>query len=245
METWYGSKEKKNNIRQAIGGADGEDIDGSIADYLKSLSLLKYVPLHYLAADGSWMPKESLVFFYVDPQWVTCLLMGAVSIGRDGAAQLRWDRNLRQQPCFQGTSKVKTGFILYSDVLKCWPGLRVQCQGEDGRDLKFLRLDGMAENMLIGIVEGEISRIIFRQPAESLHEGFERREGDLLVKSLKKITKEDEIHEVKLPVSSNRVVSVRRLKDEIERGLGKKLAPAEFGQQMTAVLQTYTIEIRR
>lgn len=244
METWYGSKAKKDNLRQVFEGEQKETTDISIADYLKNLSLLKYVPLHYLIPDNSWMKKESLLFFYVDPQWVKCLLEGAVSIGRNSTGEVWWERNLNQQLSLNKEERVRTGFILYSDVLKCWPGLRIQCQEKGGQELNFLRLDEMAENMMIGIVEGEISRITFRQPDESLHEGFERREGELLVKRLKRITDENDVREVKIPCPSNRVVSVKKLKEEMEQVLGKSLAPAEFGLQMAAALQSYTLEIK-
>lgn len=242
METWYGSKAKKDNLRQVFEGVQKETTDLSIADYLKNLSLLRYVPLHYLIPDNSWMKKESLLFFYVDPQWVKCLLEGAAGIGRDGTGEAWWERNLKQQFGACGQTEIRTGFILYSDILKLWPGLRIQCQGEEGRELNFLRLDEMSENMMIGIAEGDISRITFQQPAESLHEGFERREGELLVKQLKKITDGNDVREVKIPCPSNRVVSVKKLKKEMEQALGKALAPAEFGQQMAAALQAYTLE---
>ncbi len=246
MKTWYGGKEKRANL-QRLAFVRTEEQDISVADYFKNLSLLKYVPMHYLTADKSWLEKETLLFFHIDPQWIECLLEGARSIGRDTAAERLRDGILKKQLKDSGAA-VQTGFILYSDIIKCWPGIKIRCQGEDGRDLRFLRLEGLAGNMLIGIVEGEIRRIVFHQPEESLHEGFEAKEGEMLVKNLKNISVNaagDKPVQVKIRRASNRVIDIRQLKGEMEKILGKKLGPAEFGLQMAASPQVYTIDIEQ
>jgi hypothetical protein len=38
------------------------------------------VPSHYLVTDPSYLPKESIRFFYIDTNWMDCLIDGALSV---------------------------------------------------------------------------------------------------------------------------------------------------------------------
>lgn len=69
-----------------------------------------------------------------------------------------------------------TGFLMRSHLLDSWPGLELSAEGQPwGKNLDkdapltFLRLDRPAPGVLLGLVDGRISRLIFRQPPESLH----------------------------------------------------------------------------
>ena len=53
----------------------------TLVDWLTRLGLLEGVPFNYLVPDEAMLPPESLRFFYLDPNWTSALLDGAMSIG--------------------------------------------------------------------------------------------------------------------------------------------------------------------
>ena len=57
-------------------------IPTEIVKWLSKLKLLYGVPFNYLVPDIRMLPPESLKFFYLDTQWIDCLIDGAYSIGR-------------------------------------------------------------------------------------------------------------------------------------------------------------------
>jgi hypothetical protein len=92
------------------------------------------------------VPKESLRFFFVDPNWISCLLDGALSVGTQSSR----DETLMQtvypeiQKSVQGgmqlvrrrlagapmpaevnTSAVVAGMLMRSQLVSGWPGLEI------------------------------------------------------------------------------------------------------------------------
>lgn len=68
-----------------------EDHKKDAEEWLGDLKLLKGVPFSYLVPDERVLPKNSLRFFYVDPNWVRALVNGAMSVGRDHDADTAHD----------------------------------------------------------------------------------------------------------------------------------------------------------
>lgn len=66
-----------------------------------------------------------------------------------------------------------SGFLLRSRVLEAWPGLEVRAFRSAGRTeadaLALLRLDRIAPDILLGLVDGQVSDIELTQPPEGLH----------------------------------------------------------------------------
>ena len=54
-----------------------------VTDWLSRLKLLYGVPFNYLVPDEGMLPPESIRFFYLDLNWVSALIDGAFSIGRN------------------------------------------------------------------------------------------------------------------------------------------------------------------
>ena len=69
-----------------------------------------------------------------------------------------------------------TGFLLRSGVVAGWPRMKVQCQDAAGNVLSDppLRFESLAPDILLCLVAGVISRVIFQLPPESLHFGIDR-----------------------------------------------------------------------
>ena len=57
--------------------------------------LLYGVPFHYLVPDEEMLPAESIRFFYLNPEWINCLLQGACSVGRTSHTDELADQLLR------------------------------------------------------------------------------------------------------------------------------------------------------
>lgn len=203
MESWYGAhKEDKTLLHQ-----DNEDSlqmqqiinqlalsfgEEDINTYFSELELLKGVPLTYMVPDASMLPVESLRMFYVDPNWVTCLIDGGISIGRNSGQDLQHDNlvfdnmrkasrknsmNLRNKrlnvkAVKEEPQEVRTGFLLNSQLVSGWPGLEVECY-QAGNPLTLLRLERLTDMIMLCIVDGEIDEIQFTQPAQSIFFGFE------------------------------------------------------------------------
>jgi hypothetical protein len=53
-----------------------------LVKWLAKLKLLFGVPFHYLVPDNSFLPAETIRFFNIDPDWMSALIDGALSIGR-------------------------------------------------------------------------------------------------------------------------------------------------------------------
>jgi hypothetical protein len=127
-------------------------IPEAVKRWLGRVSLLYGVPFSYLVADEKLLAPESLRFFYFDPNWLACLLDGALSLGRSADARLllgkamagnflaeviQEAKTIRPQlqgktieptPA-QGTWQL-TGFLLRSTVVAGWRGLEIQAYAD-------------------------------------------------------------------------------------------------------------------
>src|SRR5215813_4564814 len=61
--------------------SSASDIPQSITDWLGQLYLLYGVPFIHMVPDERMLPAESIRFFILDPNWLSCLVDGAMSIG--------------------------------------------------------------------------------------------------------------------------------------------------------------------
>ncbi len=66
-----------------------------------------------------------------------------------------------------------SGFLLRSGVVSGWPSLEVLAQDAAGEPLTILRLERLAEDVLLALFAGVVSSVVFREPAEALHFGVE------------------------------------------------------------------------
>ena len=66
-----------------------------------------------------------------------------------------------------------SGFLLRSGVVSGWPSLEILAQDAAGSALTILRLERLAEDVLLALFAGVVSSVVFREPAEALHFGVE------------------------------------------------------------------------
>ena len=171
-----------------------------VSNYLAKLKVLQNVPFHYLVPRLEMLPEESMRFFEVDSTWLNALLDGAFSIGRASEERLALDtalwpyvlnatnmeaRNLRvdsttTEPSTDDSAFTKiTGFILRSTVVSDFPDMELfgypESSGAADTDnpLTLLRAESLSPSLMIGLFEGDLYQVLFRQPTEGIHFGFD------------------------------------------------------------------------
>ncbi len=122
-------------------------VPADIAAWLGRLLTLAGVPFGYLVPDEAMLPPESIRFFRLDERWMTALLDGAFSLGRNltaeassasanldrallgpVAASARAAAPLRPRAGVAAPSSADaawTGFLMRSRVVAAYPGLGV------------------------------------------------------------------------------------------------------------------------
>lgn len=189
--------------------AEGQ-IPGEMRSLNERLQLLYDVPLSYLVPEPSFLPPESIRFFYVDGNYVSAMLNGASSIGRVTRTDRMADRmilrtasdssresseKIRMQKVHKnhhekmvrgtaGGTGVRTGFLLRSAVVHRRKGISI-CGFADQEPLAVLRLETLAPDIMIGIFEGELTRLVIAEPPCGLRFGCHSGKGQNRVLSLK------------------------------------------------------------
>lgn len=186
MRSWYEQSEEDAGKRRGESGPFEES-----GDFFSGLYWLEQVPRDYLICDEALLPPESLRFFYVDENWVTALIAGALSAGRscrmDFHQERAWQKEIWESLCpASGKEKEqeqRTGFLLRSSLLPCWPQTEVHCYPEEtgtGRELQILRTARLREDTCLFLTDGVIRRVEFIEPTDGLSFGFTVDEkGDL------------------------------------------------------------------
>jgi hypothetical protein len=165
-------------------------VPADIEDWLGRLLLLYGVPFHYLVPQEEMLPPESMRFFYLDPNWMKCLLEGACSVGRSSTVDDLLDQDLRNRFLDYAGKRARqvrdgskgdlrwplTGFLLRSLIVEGWQGLEMKAAGVDGNNkrldpLEPLRIDRLSPEIMLCIFNGKVTDIEITQPPEDLHFG--------------------------------------------------------------------------
>lgn len=179
--------------------ATEENISETIQTWLGRVCLLHGLPFEYLVPEEGMLPAESIRFFYLDPNWIKMLLDGAASIGRITTHDLEHDQefqdllfSIAMRTSLEMASSlqvdnveagVRTGLLLRSAMVRHWPGLRIKAFPQkrtaegDAQELPILRMERLADDILLCIFDGVFQRIELHEPAESVHFGVARDEN--------------------------------------------------------------------
>lgn len=178
-----------------------------VVEWMGKLALLNGVPFNYLVPDERMLPPESIRFFYLDNNWIDCLLDGAFSIGRSTTAEEKRDQATSEKLMthakkalrlfrarkpkltgFQNASGVVTGFLLRSAVARGWPGLEVNgySDKEGDNEIPKVRFDHLSEEVMICIFDGIVEMVAIHEPPEALHSGV-AKDGNNFKTSLRMV----------------------------------------------------------
>lgn len=165
-----------------------------VATWLATLLLLYPVPFTLLVPDNRMLPPETLRFFYLDDNWLRALTDGAVSIGmqssRDtffteimgdlirraattAAQAMRAQRIGVDPPAAEVTENLISGFLLRSAVVSGWPNLAVRGGLAAGGNLRILRMDRLADDLLLCLFWGVPDHVEFSEPQEGFRFGVD------------------------------------------------------------------------
>ena len=165
-----------------------DDIDTTLPDTVSSwfdeLSVLRGVPFKYLIPDENLLPSESIKFFWLDPNWMRCLLDGAYSIGRITKADFERDQAHPQSLPYQQV----TGALIRSDVVAGYPGLLIDAFSDKAGStlLPVLPTGRLSDNVLLCLFEGNVERLDIHQQPEMLHFAVELSDETKFTKNLRK-----------------------------------------------------------
>lgn len=277
MKTWYSNdhKTKENNLFVSLVSELSFNFinNSDIQNFLNSLYVLDSVPISGLVADGNMIPEESLSLFYVDPNWIDCLLDGAMSIGRNCSEDFAHDKSIintiRNHSYLQAsfirrikhckaidnntTEDIRTGFLLNSKLVKGWPGLEAECY-KDNKSLNILKLSIIGDSIMFCIVDGELNKILLTEPSESLYFGFEDDNGKFIKMLVSQ--KEGEIgqdintsEQLVFHNEEKKLIDVKKLAENMYNTLdnkgkaGKYFSSLEFAMQMLHERTQCIIEI--
>lgn len=177
------------------------EIPATVQNWLGQALLLYGVPFQYLVPAEAMLPQESIRFFYLNPEWINCLLQGACSVGRTSeadeladqilrvrffdvsqelAAKLRFDAKKQAdsrrggQPEQGNTPALGwplSGYLMRSEAVETWIGLESTGMSEKNQPLQILRMDRLAPDILLCIYNGFVVDIEVKQPPEAVHFG--------------------------------------------------------------------------
>ncbi len=118
----------------------------ALEDWLSKLSLLYGVPFEHIVPNAGMLPVESLRFFYVDPNWTSSLVDGALSVGVQGSRDAKMIESVYVQmqhsleasmqlvrrklaqaelPDELNTGLAVSGLLIRSQLISGWPGLEI------------------------------------------------------------------------------------------------------------------------
>lgn len=164
-----------------------------IVNWLARLSLLQGIPYVNLVPDSRMLPRESIRFFAVDPNYLDALVAGAMSIGVRSSRDVEYNALLsptlhtavtaavcgrpgRGDPVpGPAPSTAMTGFLLRSAVVSGWPGLEVRgyASNDQSQPLTPSRVDRLAPDILLVLFPATTDRVEISEPKESLAFGHE------------------------------------------------------------------------
>jgi hypothetical protein len=117
-----------------------------LENWLAKLTLLYGVPFEHMVSNAGLLPLESLRFFFVDPNWISSLVDGALSVGAQSSRdisviepiyeRLQQSLKVNQQTVRRrlagaeiqtelSTDITVSGLLIRSQIVSGWPGLEV------------------------------------------------------------------------------------------------------------------------
>jgi hypothetical protein len=205
------------------------DFPPILHEWLNYLWDLEGIPFNYLVPDERLLPPESLRFFSLDPDWMTCLVHGAFSIGRDAGAD-HWKEAHDDHPMVQHLKDKDpiSGFLLKSEVVSGYPGMQIEVYSRQAGLSQRLTIvkRQLSPDVILCLFTGEAKEVRFHLAPDVLHFGFEENEG-----ALTKYPHDPEGKEKKESIAvqvneATRVVELDDLFKAIKKDWGN---PEEFG----------------
>lgn len=146
--------------------------------------------------------KEAVGMFYIDYNWMEALLGGALSIVAtdDSVSLLNMLKDGRYLPDNLLVNKMNsafvpvaedepvplppniqghiTGYLLRSQLVSGWKGIKIFAKDETGNWMKFpLKIERIADDIQLCIFSGKLQQLLLIQPPEGVHFGLDGSAG--------------------------------------------------------------------
>ena len=198
------------------------------------------------------LPRESLRFFHLAPNWIAALIDGAFNIG-DILKEDDLRRTAIKETVLTDAAPEYSGFLLRSRLLRTWPGMEARVFGNGDALLDIVRYERLAEDTVLCIVSGRLATLELREPPEALHFGVrdpDQEEGGI---SFSKVLRDLEGNDTGVTLNgtahTNGVIDIAGFAQEL-RSLdgdplsavfGDKFSTADFGFVMVEPVSTATV----
>ncbi|MDD3360212.1 MAG: hypothetical protein PHW34_00890 [Hespellia sp.] len=247
MKSWMDSKKECN-----LQAADTLPLPDDVVKWLQESRLLYDVPFSYLVPDENFLPMETIRFFQLDENWLDAMTEGACSIG--GGTTNDWTTNgyflrrvkqslplglyrRRREKMHQNhlvhcalptdlkDSKVRMGFLLRSELVEAYPGMKVEGWDRSSNiERNLLRLNLLSDTVMLGIFDGYIDEINVTEPSEALHFGTRTSDRKIYVRRIEeegpyKIGDKLSEELIPVPIRDGRMVDVSNLVETLKKKL--------------------------
>lgn len=151
---------------QAMPGVPVGKTDDFIVDWLSRLATFDGIPLRYLIPHSGLLPEETLKFFRVDPNWMTALAIGSLTVGADDpeadGTDLPDDFTDMLAPC---------GMVINSRLVPGWPSVRIAA-AKNGAGVGIRVRRNLSEQVMIVLFDAVPDEVTLTQPETGLHLGL-------------------------------------------------------------------------
>ncbi|WP_024858991.1 hypothetical protein [Ruminococcus albus] len=248
-----------------------------LEDYADRLRLLNDIPLTYLLTDVSDLPEESIRFGVVDINWTDAFIDGAFSVGRvcgqDGHMDKEHIKSAVKEKLYSETPRMKrmheahkkivlhsaerkqatedysvmSAVLIRSELIYTETGLNYLGFNKAGEELLILRIEKIADDIIICLFSGIIDEFIIEEPCTNLKFGCyydnNKRMIDLRSASDDDFGKKSGSLQLgKDCVDTNGCLHAKQLSAKIEAELiaagkldTKKITPARFAYEIISV----------
>ncbi|MEM7037385.1 MAG: hypothetical protein AAF570_10425 [Bacteroidota bacterium] len=197
-------------VMAALQDAVNEDLL-PVAAWLARLKLLYGVPFSHLVPQQPMLPVESVRFFYVDQNWLSALMDGALALGLESSRDSFFYQSMKEviddavdaitqsvRAEIAGTStgahegdsssiEAMTGVLIRSDMVSGWSGLEVRGY-QDSSQLKTLRMERLSSNVMLVLFLDVATSVEIAQPQQGLQFGVESNASEDWVVYLRNLT---------------------------------------------------------
>ena len=234
-------KERSGMRTAQLRETEAEEMPENIRRWLANLANLYGVPFENLVANETMLPQESIRFFYINENWISALLDGAMSISihhsrdqevQSGNAytayrQVQVERRMVRRRVVGAASPaelevgfIASGFLMRSSLVFGWPGIEVRAyEDEEGEQppIELLRMDRLAPDVLLCMFSKIPKLVTISEPKEGLAFGT----GD------------------------DNLIMPRFLGGNAEQPVGKSAAPKDPAEYVKASFRTFDGEVSR
>lgn len=172
-----------------------------VADWLAGLTLLEPLPFTCLVPDPRMLPRVTpsaadagaalpgaIRFGYIDPNWITALVTGALSLAVESSRQAGAPGTIdpavqaaigaalaRRCQLSQPPAGPVSVLLLRSDLVSGWPTLTVTPLDAAGAAVPVLRLDRLAPGVLLALFDGIPASVRLAEPHAALTLGVDEQ----------------------------------------------------------------------